>query len=170
MTEKLKKFIAACLCTLVVALLALLASCDKFGQKDQEYDPTDSVCVAEYIEEVVNPVFESTQEVMAFQEKLNEQYSIDETFRNLPTDVLNNVATVCIKKYAVTSKENIVEEYKANRDVYDNLDNKAAQERKDSVKPDLPPSSVSYHYEIDTTGGKHTKVLVKEERYEQHDD
>lgn len=179
--RKFKDFAGCCLAILTTALcaIAFLSSCDRFKTPSFSGDGPDSVYVAEYVEGVVNPTFTSLHEVTMFQNRLIEEYSIDETFRTLPENILNNVAAVCLKKSITVTKKDIVNEYKANRAVYDNLPKQNMTDEQPPVnKPDAattameeqqkPVEKVSYRYEIDTINGKPRKILIKETRsYEQ---
>lgn len=160
----------------ILTLLAIIAchSCDK--QKYSGFIKPDSVYVTSCIESVVNPQFNSVQEVKLFQNKLTEEYSIDEMFRSMPKEMLDNVAAVCFKKSTVVTKQDIVKEYVSNRAVYDNLPNQSTPQNHEQAAPtqttmeeqQLPAGKTSYRYEIDTVDGKPQRVLVKEERtYEQ---
>ena len=87
-------------------------------------------------------------------------------FIHMPEDILNNVVQVCLNKNAVTTKADIVNEYRANKDVYDNLNSPSTSVnntvKKDTAKEEQQKPAVSYRYETDTANGK--RVLVKEER------
>lgn len=166
-------------CFIVLMLAATmslsLVSCESVSNpfSSTEVVKTDSTVVASYVEAIVNPQFESVQEIKMFQSRLVEEYIIDETFRTMPIDVLNNVATVCLKKNVYVTKKDIVSEYRANSSVYDNLSDQSTQstnltEQTDPTteRPAVVAAIVSYHYDIDTIDGKPVKVLVEEKRYE----
>jgi GTPase Era involved in 16S rRNA processing len=98
----------------------------------------------------------------------------------MPENILNNVAAVCLKKAITVTKKDIVNEYKANQAVYDNLPKQNTTDEQLPVndKPNAattameeqrkPVEKVSYRYEMDTINGKPQRVLIKETRaYEQ---
>ena len=161
---------------LLAALCAIAChSCSELGKTFDTTKDQDSSYVAQIIESTVNPSFTSVQDVQEFQSKLVDDVSVDETFRSMPQDVLRNVATVCLRKYSLLTKKDIVLEYENNRAVYDNLPENstadtASQQSASKNEPTAveeqqkPASSISYRYEIDTVDGKPVRTLVKEER------
>lgn len=159
---------------LMLAFFTLLASC---RQGNEQYVPTydDSVYVSSIVEDMQNPTFTGVVDVLNFQAALADSYAIEEAFVALPPDVLQQVANVCIRRNGSTTKYEIIQEYRANREVYDNLtnttDTPAPEDNTDSTtameEQHRPvPSSVSWEYETDTVDGKPIQVLVKKERYE----
>lgn len=179
--EKLRnfgRFLGVYLATLVVALLAIISlnSCDKITTNLAGETSVEDTSIVADVEAIINPSFTTVQEVIDFQAKLVEDYSVDETFKSLPGSVITNVATVCLKKFSTITKKGIVDEYRANQSVYDNLGqastlNQTPNKKIDATtvmegQPTPVPLSTSYHYEVDTVDGKPVKVLVKEEKYE----
>ena len=159
---------------LALAFFALLASCRQ-GTENRAYTYDDSVYVSSIVEDMQNPTFTGVVDVLNFQAALADSYAIEEAFVALPPYVLQQVANVCIRKDGYATKYTIVQEYRANRDVYDNLTKPTAQQvpedNTDSTtameEQHRPvPSSVSWEYETDTVDGKPIQVLVKKERYE----
>lgn len=159
---------------LALAFFTLLASCHR---GNEQYIPTydDSVYISSIVEDMQNPTFTGVVDVLNFQAALADSYAIEEAFTALPPEVLQQVATVCIRRNGCATKYTIVQEYRANREVYDNLTNTTktpapgdntdkATAVEEQQKP--VPSSVSYEYETDTVDGKPIQVLVKKERYE----
>jgi hypothetical protein len=124
----------------------------------------------------MNPYFTSSAEVIEYQNYLIEERSSDEVFLAMPEDVLANVTTVCLKKFEYVTKNDIVDEYRANKSIYDSLSDGASSKTETDAKNKTPvveeqaqspkPSSTSYRYETDTVNGKPLKVVIKEERYE----
>lgn len=171
------KFLRVYLCTLVLVLVAIISliSCDRFNSGILK-PSVDSVYIAQTVEASTNPSFRSVSDVLNFQSKLIEKYSIDATFRSLPESVITNVATVCLNKRLLVTKDDIIAEYRANQSVYDNLnteiesDQATPQEGNSATATEgqqTPvPLSTSYRYETDTVNGQPTKILIKEERYE----
>nr|DAQ57693.1 MAG TPA: hypothetical protein [Crassvirales sp.] len=110
-----------------------VTSCSK--KPLSQYDKNNIVKV---VEEHNNPVMSSYDEVLNFQNIIKENYKIDEQFRSMPSDILENVVTVCLNKQTTVTKKEIVAEYLANSQVYDNL-KPGGRERKDppSVKDSI---------------------------------
>lgn len=149
--------------------LLMLCSCNRTSDPCYGNDVGDSVYVAQQIESTLNPSFTSVEDVQTFYLHLTDEYSVDEEFRNLSKEVLNNVATVCLRQAPSITKRDIVAEYRANKAVYDNLP--TAQQPDSTLHPQVtsPPQStstseVSYRYETDTVNGKPVRILIKEER------
>lgn len=164
-------FLSGYIAVLVVAICAIatMCSCEQIRPVGEQ---PDSVYVADYVNNIVNPSFASLQEVQVFQNRLAEEYSVDETFRTMPHEVLNNVASVCLKKNVLITKKDIVAEYTASRAVYDNLPttdestpNTITEDSSTAVEEQQKPvGKVSYRYELDTINGQPKRVLIKEER------
>lgn len=170
---------------LTVTLLAIgtfmYSSCQESSQDPEEFFSLDEE-VTSAIEATTNPVFASVLEVKIFQQKMLEEYVADETFRTMPPTVLANVATVCLRKYDGVTKTVIVDEYTANRAVYDNLpptsttSSSTSTQSELSIRQESPETipkktenmitktdpNVFYRYEVDSATG--AKVLIKEER------
>jgi hypothetical protein len=158
-------------------VIAIASTVGCYDRRTRVPEPAnDSVCVTQNDVTLVNQGFTSVPEILSFQNSLAEEYSIMETFRSLPQSVITNVATVCIRKYTLATMKSIVEEYQANRSVYDNLnqgvtdDQSIPQENNATAvmeeQPDIAPLSTSYHYEVDTVNGQPVRILVQERRYE----
>ena len=164
-----KKVFGGAICLLLVAAISCImhVACSHYNIPDRGYDGPDSVYIANAIENAVNPSFSTVQDMMSYQQKVIYDYSTDEIFRTMPEDVLMNVCSVCLKKYNTIEKIDVVREYKAGQNIYDNLpkssniDDRATE---DSVIEKKPTSNVSYRYEVDTVDGKPVYTKVKEER------
>lgn len=135
----------------------------------------DSVLVAQQVEAIVNPQFTTVQEIVDFRQQTNEGFTIDSIFRAIPEQVLHNVASVLIKKNGTVDKKSIVEEYRANSAVYDNLPATTQQPANTTQEVDLNATdlgnrrsesdviSTSYQYRTDTINGKPVKIQIKKE-------
>ncbi len=171
--RNLKRFLGGYFALLVVMICAVIGlhSCDKVNAVCSS-NGVDSVYVTECIKATANPTFTSLTEVKVAQKQLAEKYSVDEVFLNMPDNILNNVVNVCLNKNTVITKTDIVNEYRANKDVYDNLDSQPTSANNNTVKKDTvkegqrkpTAGKVSYRYEMDTVEGTPKRVLVKEER------
>jgi hypothetical protein len=148
-------------------------------------DYVDSV-VAASMQNYVNPLFTSVDEVLTFRDLTVEGQGIDDAFNSMPEDILKNVAAVCINRDGHVSKRGIVYEYRANSAVYNNLPTPDAASQNDTIKVNpnsgtsaggqsyrqdssvtLPTNEVSYTQHDTTIGGKTYKVRTKtEKKYE----
>lgn len=166
------KFVLMALMACVMT--AVLDSCDRFGWNNPPCNAVDSVYVAEYVDSAMDPLFASPEEIMQYQAASIDEASVDETFRQMPVDVLLNVSTVCLKKDAVTSKKDIVEEYLANRAIYDNLppdSNSSTTSQSDqhgstndvSAKEEHSRPAEKYTlYKVDTVNGSKVELYIKQ--------
>ena len=123
--KKSFKFIRGYLIVVLLAAVALTfcCSCDKIGIVktdviDKEY--ADSI-IKESVQDYFNPLFTNVDEVVEFRSLSAEEDVIDREFTELPETILVNVASVCIKRDMYATKRSIIYEYRANRQVYDNL-------------------------------------------------
>lgn len=119
-------------------------------------------CIAASVQNYINPLFTSVDEVLTFRDLSLEGQTVDDEFNQLPIEVLKNVATVCIKREGCVSKRGIVYEYRANNSIYNNLPNQPI----DTVKvPNLGTSSGGQPYRSDSL----TTLPTNETTYTQHD-
>ena len=128
----------------------------------------------------------STDEVVFYHSNVVEECVVHETFCNMAPETVRNIASVLIKKHGSCTTKEIVYEYNANKQIYDNLpgsgqpspeskklqpDKQAlptAEIKVDGVPGDVPPPSVVTRTEDATVNGVPLKVTIKEERsYEQ---
>lgn len=167
--------------TLLFATVGImfLASCDKFGVKSpgDNYDTSDSVQIAEYVTSVVNPTMLDVTEALSLKNHMLEAQAIDSAFLSLSDNTIRNVVTVLLKKNTAIHKKDIVEAYRANSNIYDNLptDPKAASVDKTATDlgtrqsgNDLTTStksggviSNSYNFRTDTIDGKPIRVKIQ---------
>lgn len=175
------KFLGVYLLSLILAVTSILSltGCKGWPQSIKDnYDVADSTAIAEKIEAVVNPSFTTVESIVQFLQDTNVEFTTDSVFRTMPEQVLINVASVLIKKYGNVTKKSIVEEYRANRTVYDNLpatttpSSTGTEKEVDLSSTDLGNRrsddvlSTSYSYRTDTINGKVRKIQIKkEEKY-----
>lgn len=180
MKEKLKNFgrflgIYMIALTLAVVGACTLTSCDRLVSYPDNYDKaSDSVLVAQQVEAIANPVFETVKEVILYRYQADQGAKIDSIFSALTDEQVKNVSTVVINRDGCATKKAIVEEYRANNTVYDNLPT-ASQSADVSQKVDLSSTdlgnrrdesdviSTSYQYRTDTINGKPVKIQTKKE-------
>ena len=165
------------------AIVFCCTSCDKISAikgdpVTQEY--VDSV-VMNNVQNIVNPMFSSVEEVLAFKAKELKAKEVDDIFNQLPDNIIQNVATVCINREGHVSKRAIVFEYQANSKVYDNLpdttdnskDISGSKEENPVTKVDTPkvvtpPNNTTRVTQHDTVinGNKYTVKTKTETSYE----
>lgn len=161
--------------TLAVVGVCILTSCDRLVSYPDNYDKaSDSVLVAQQVEAIANPVFETVKEVILYRYQADQGAKIDSIFSALTDEQVKNVSTVVINRDGCATKKAIVEEYRANNTVYDNLPT-ASQSANVSQKVDLSSTdlgnrrdesdviSTSYQYRTDTINGKPVKIQTKKE-------
>lgn len=166
---------------LVAAMgIILLGSCERLGIKSpgDNYDTSDSVNWAEYVNSVVNPTMLDVTEALSLKNRMLEQQAIDSAFLSLSDNTIRNVVTVLLKKNTVIRKKDIVEAYRANKSIYDNLPSDTKVSDVDKTATDLGvrqnnkndssnPSgrdniiSNSYSFRTDTVAGKPIRVKIQ---------
>ena len=167
--------------------IILLGSCERLGIKSpgDNYDTSDSAMVAEYVTSVVNPTMLDVTEALSLKNRMLEQQAIDSAFLSLPDNTIRNVVTVLLKKNTVIHKKDIVEAYRANKSIYDNLPSDTKVSDVDRTATDLGTRqdtgstsvnnggntnrvlSNSYSYRTDTINGKPVRVRIQKiETYE----
>ncbi len=122
----MKKFLLWCcttLCAIVAAtvLVTGLMGCNKTRQRIL---PTSAVAVKDVsnaLDSIVNPRLNTTKDVFELQNRLLTNAYIDSVFMSMKQETLENVASVCLKRLHVVTKDDIVSEYIKNRSIYDNL-------------------------------------------------
>ena len=121
----MKKFLSWCLATLAAAIVAIVGSiavisCDQTGPKVLK--PAVGVeQVATALDSIVNPQLSTCRDVFELQNKLLVNSYIDSVFMSMDQNTLENVATVCLKRLHIVTKDDIVGEFIKNRSVYENL-------------------------------------------------
>jgi hypothetical protein len=175
--KRLLRFLGAMLLT--VMLTIPLASCEQVGSITRPKNDAGT----KVLKEIINPDFTSVNDVLVYHSNIVEEYLIDETFRDMPQELLCNIATVCLKKVTPVTKKDIVYEYLAHQEVYDNLPRLTGQPSEQSTQlqpdvlaestqqpeveftpPNTPAPSVTTHTEDDTIDGVPLKVTIKEEK------
>lgn len=166
---------------LVAAMgIILLGSCERLGIKSpgDNYDTSDSVQVAEYVNHAVNPSIMDIAEALSLKQQMLEKQSIDSAFVSLSDATIRNVVSVLLKKNSFIHKKDIIDEYRRCQNVYDNLptDTKANAVDKtatdlgtrqsggnDSANP-LGSSNVisnNFSFRTDTIAGKPVRVKIQ---------
>jgi len=133
------------ICAFIVSVIALifgvyvLSEQRKLSTTTTETVYTDSI-VKQSVQNTINPLFDSVDEVLSFRSKTLEGLAIEDEFNNMPEQVLKTVASVIIKREGHASRRSIVYEYKANKQVYDNLP--TASDKKNGSSGGEPVRSV----------------------------
>lgn len=156
-----------------VALLAiLLVSCNNSpwfpNRKNYDVSQNDTTIASC----VVEPQFVSITEVIDFWKDANEAAFVDSVFLSMNENVLRNVTNVLLKNHAFVTKKSIVEEYRANSSIYNNLIDTTPQTTNNKV--DLGATdlgnrrsdsilSSSVNYRTDTINGHPVKIRIKTE-------
>lgn len=171
--------------SLVLSIVALILSgfvsykMDKFVSPEGDKSAYVDSLVQESVQNTVNPLFSSVEEVLTFRDLSVEGEVIDNEFNTMPEELLKTVAGTLIKREQFASKRSIVYEYRANKQVYDNLPTTSQNDkpgpdaitgessstegnsvRKDSVGPQ---NEVRYNQHDTVVGGKTYKVRTKTE-------
>ena len=166
----MRKFLY-CLGVLAIASLVTIgvSSCGKrdifgLGARDAAIEEYVDSTVAAGVQNYINPLFNNVDDVLAFRAKYLEGQAIDDAFNTMPEEVLKNVASVCIKREGYISKRGIVYEYRANKDVYNNLPSPDSTNTSANtpVPPTVSNSAGGQPYRPDT-------VPMNETKYKQHD-
>ena len=170
--------------SLVLSIVALILSgfasykMDKLVSPEGDKSAYVDSLVLESVQNTVNPLFSSVEEVLTFRDLSVEGEAIDNEFNAMPEELLKTVAGTLIKREGHASKRSIVYEYRANKQVYDNLpsaDNKpngpdattgeSSSTEGNSVRKDSvgPQNEVRYNQHDTVVGGKTYKVRTKTE-------
>lgn len=182
MREKLKRLGVL---LLVGIMTTLIYSCKNgpIGSSEDSYCVSDSTHVAQFIENLQNPDLMAAEEVVALQQQMIADCTIDSAFTAMSPNVVKTVSTVLLKKRKFIRKKDVVEEFRLHGDIYNNLPKNEvpAANTNATVTPetnkqvDLSSTdlgnrrviSTSYSYRTDTIDGKPVKVQIKtEESYE----
>lgn len=157
--------------TITIAILAIIlagfatvVSLEKVPGLTHAADSAVSVAKAEAAMDVS---FTSPGELVIFRDVMAENQEIDKLFLEMPEDVLVQVASVLLKRDGHVTKKSVISEYKAGRNIYDNL--KPPSEEYEALKADPPSTAliedVSYSMKDTIINGKPQKLKVKTVRH-----
>ena len=180
MKEKLTFLISSVVIATLISVLAVSIALQKSWlpvSPVDNFDTGDSIRVAQIYEQLESPEMYSIQDVMELQQKALEETTVNELFLSLTPDVLQNVTSVLLKTQGFATKKSIVNEYRLNDKVYNNLpvDYDKSDAKKDSVDigaTDLgnrsnKTISSSFQRHVDTVNGKPVSVITETtKRYE----
>lgn len=152
---------------LLGAVMLLTTSChSRRPWSKRHYDSSDSTQIASIVKDAINPGFVDTKSMLEARANELEEKSIDSVWLYLSDQVLINVFSTLKGNEPVTKKD-IVEHYKAHRDIFDKLPESApkpvdtaatdigSRQDKDSV------FETTYAYRTDTVNGKPVKIQIK---------
>ena len=165
---------------LLFATIAILVSCKQLGinSPGDNYDTSDSVQVAEYVNRVINPSIMDVTEALSLKQQMLEKQSIDSAFVSLSDATIRNVVSVLLKKNSFIHKKDIIDEYRRCQNVYDNLPTDSKANSVDKTGTDLgtrqaggndsanPPGSSNvisnnFSFRTDTVAGKPVRVKIQ---------
>lgn len=163
----MKKFLKAFSVCLTLTMLCVFsmtfASCThKSGTDSNNYfSRQDSVEIAKIVKAQTPDEFAKVEDFKDYvQSKARNAYD-DSVALNLPSEILNNVATVVQRQHGKFTLHDIILEYEMNKNVYDNLPKKKTPE------PDTEPKKVTSVKDT-IINGEHVKLFIEEEDvYEQ---
>lgn len=120
----MKKFLYAACGVIIMLLVAIFAySCEEVKRhltEDKAEYVLSEMGVEQYVDSIMNPEFSELSEVLSEQNIMVGEAYTDSVFIHIPPEILRNVATVVLKRGSAT-KNQIVMEYLANKDIYESL-------------------------------------------------
>jgi hypothetical protein len=180
MKEKIGFLIVSILLSAVIALGAVaLAERNNWlpAPVMNNFDEGDSIKVAQIYEQLKSPVMYTIKDVQDLQDLMVHESTVDNLFMSIPPDIVRNVVNVLLNTEGYVTKESIVNEYRANDGIYNNLPVTNATEQVDSQKVDKGATdlgnrsdktiSTSFMRHTDTVNGKPVNVITETtKRYE----
>lgn len=142
------------------------------------FDEGDSIKVAQIYEQLKSPVVYSIKDAQDLQDVMVHESTVDNLFMSIPPDIMRNVTNVLLNTEGYATKQSIVNEYRANDGIYNNLPPAPdANETNDSTKVDLSATDIgsrqdktissSFKRRTDTVNGKPVNIITEtKERYE----
>lgn len=169
---------AFCILALILGAIALGMNLNILPSPPQDnFDEGDSIKIAEIVEQMYSPKMYHVNDVVDLQRQMMLETTTDEVFLSLPSDVLSNITSVLLQTEGYATKEMIVEEYRANDRIYNNLPvdttlHAPVTSDKDSIlqSTDLGSRQKNTLFEstqrsTDTVDGKAVKVVTKTHKY-----
>lgn len=141
-------FLGVILLMLFIALFARIVYREYSGENYPKYDKElvchcDTTCAPTCL--TLMTMFDNSQDVLVAQSDLQKEVEYIDQFRDMPSPILANVTTMLFKRRQSVTIEDIVNEYNANQQVYDNLKPEAIQ-----VKLDKKPAPVAETQSVST--------------------
>ena len=181
MKEKIGFLIVSVLLSAIVALGAFtIAQQNNWlpAPTMNNFDEGDSIKVAQIYEQLKSPVMYTIKDVQDLQDVMVHESTVDNLFMSITPDIMRNVVNVLLNTEGYVTKESIVNEYRANDGIYNNLPApETTTETNDSSKVDLSATdlgnrpdktiSSSFKRRTDTVNGKPVNIVTETtERYE----
>ena len=181
MKEKIGFLIVSILLSAIIALGAFaLAERNNWlpAPVMNNFDEGDSIKVAQIYEQLKSPVVYSIKDAQDLQDVMVHESTVDNLFMSIPPDIMRNVTNVLLNKEGYATKQSIVNEYRANGGIYNNLPPAPdTNETNDSTKVDLGATDIgsrqdktissSFKRRTDTVNGKPVNIITEtKERYE----
>lgn len=122
----MKKFLYGCLIVLIAVLCSTalnmtLTSCESSSAFKTPKVTVSKAQVSLCVDSLINPSFDEFSDVVELQKQMAVAKYTDSVFLTIPTKTLQDVYTVLSKKKANVYKEDIVEEFMSNKEIYENL-------------------------------------------------
>lgn len=181
MKEKIGFLIVSILLSAIVALGAFtIAQQNNWlpAPTMNNFDEGDSIKVAQIYEQLKSPMMYTIKDVQDLQDVMVRESTVDNLFMSITPDIMRNVVNVLLNTEGYVTKESIVNEYRANDGIYNNLPApETTAETNDSSKVDLSATdlgnrsdktiSSSFMRHTDTVNGKPVNVITETtKRYE----
>ena len=181
MKEKIGFLIVSVLLSAIVALGAFtIAQQNNWlpAPTMNNFDEGDSIKVAQIYEQLKSPMMYTIKDVQDLQDAMVHESTVDNLFMSITPDIMRNVVNVLLNTEGYVTKESIVNEYRANDGIYNNLPvPETTAETNDSSKVDLSATdlgsrsdktiSSSFMRHTDTVNGKPVNVITETtKRYE----
>ena len=152
---------------LLGAVMLLTTSCHgRQPWSGRHYDSSDSTQIASIVKDAINPGFIDAKSMLEARANELEGKAIDSVWLYLPDQVLINVFSTLKGNEPVTKKD-IIEHYKAHRDIFDKLP-ESASKPVDTAATDIGSRQdkdsvfeTTYAYRTDTVNGKPVKIQIK---------
>ena len=145
---KMTKWIKSVLTTLLVMITVFMgisiSSCThKSGRMSRAQ--RDSVNVNAAIKQMSNPTVSSIEDAVNLQQDALSAYTEDSIFRSMSQTSLKSVVIVLLNKQTTVTRKDIIDEYRLNKNVYDNLN--PIPPKHEVIKTEETDSSSSYKIE-----------------------
>lgn len=180
----MKEKIGILIGSVVVSVLIALAAMSIVLQNNwlpvspaDNFDTGDSIKVAQIVEQLESPQMYTIDDVQNLQDSMIQKMTVDEVFVSLPPDVIRATSNVLLNTQGFVTKKSLVDEYRSNDRIYNNLGSTISEEQQDSSEVDLNSTDIgnkhdktissSFKRRTDTINGKPVHVVTETtERYE----
>ena len=141
-------------------------------QKTEKVEETyvDSAAVVKLFESQMNPSFTTVEQVLAYKKAVYMRTQEDSIFNTLSPQTLADVTTVVVNKKGSATPSDIVEEFRRNNGVYDNLhpvatettppDDKIQHAIDSVIEEQVGPMTITYEDTVINGKPKRKKVVT----------